>query len=238
MNRLQLVQRLGQECGVSGTVATTQGTLVGETARLVTWIDQAWDDIQTKNDDWTWMRSSNLISAGVAFATVEGDYDYPLGTGPGTVGVAADNFGKWDADSFRLCTTAFGINDEVPLGLITYDQWRDGYMIGAQRLVKTRPTVVAIGPGETVVVAPPPTAGYTITADYFVAPSAMANDNDAPVGLPLQFHMLIVYLAMTYYAGYESAPEVLDRAQAGYAPMMRRLERLRAQPITAAGALA
>lgn len=238
MNRLELVQRLGRECATSGIVATTEGPLVGEDARLVQWIDQAWSEIQTKNDDWTWMRSSNLIGAGASFATVAADYDYPLGTGPGTVGVAADNFGKWDPDSFRLYTTSVGINDELPLGLIAYEQWRNGYMIGVQRSVTTRPIVVAIGPGETVVVAPPPTAGFTITADYFVAPSAMTTNTDTPVGLPLPFHMLIVYLAMTFYAGYESAPEVLDRAQAGYAPMMRRLERLRAQPITAAGALA
>lgn len=238
MNRLQLVQRLGRECGVSGTVSTTEGTLTGETARLVTWVDQAWLELQTKNDDWTWMRSSNLLGAGVSFTTVAADYDYPLGTGPGTVGVTADNFGKWDPYSFRLYTTAFGINDEVELGLISYDQWRNAYMIGAQRSVSTRPSVVAIGPGETVVVGPPPTAGYTITADYFVAPSVMEDNDATPIGLPLPFQMLIVYLAMTYYAGYESAPEVLDRAQAGYGPMMRRLERLRAQPIMAAGALA
>lgn len=238
MNRLQLVQRLAQECGVSGTVTTTEGALPTETARLVTWTDQAWDEIQTKHDDWTWMRSSSLLGAGVSFITVAADYDYPLGTGPGTVGVAADSFGKWDPYSFQLFTTAVGINDEVELDLITFDQWRNGYMLGAQRSVTTRPTVVAIGPGETVVVAPPPTVGYTITADYFVAPSVMEDNDATPTGLPLPFHMLIVYLAMTYYAGYESAPEVLDRAQAGYGPLMRRLERVRAQPITAAGALA
>ena len=237
MDRLALVKRLGVECGVSGSVTTTISQ-TGENERLVNWIDQAWSEIQTKHDDWTWMRSSSLIGGGVSFTTVAADYSYPLGTGAGTVGVTAANFGKWDPHSFRLYTTSVGVNDEVPLGLITYDQWRNGYMIGAQRSVTTRPTVVAIGPEETVVVAPPPTAGYTITADYYVAPSAMAANTDTPTGLPLPFHMLIVYLAMTYYAAYESAPEVLDRGQAGYAPMMRKLERLRAQQVMMAGALA
>lgn len=237
MTRLELVQRLNQECGASGTITTTIGQ-TGQNRRMVDWIDEAWSNIQLKNDDWTWMRSSNLLGAGVSFTTVAADYDYPLGTGAGTVGVEADDFGKWDPYSFRLSTTSLSFRDEVPLGLITYDQWRNGYMIGAQRSVTTRPTVVAIGPDETVVVAPPPTAGYTITADYYVAPSAMTTNDATPTGLPLPFHMLIVYLAMTYYAGYESAPEVLDRAQGEYGPMMRRLERLRAQPIMMAGALA
>lgn len=237
MNYLELVQRLSLECGASGTITTLVGA-AGQTLRLKTWIDQAWSEIQTKNDDWTWMRASNLLGSGVSFTTVAADYDYPLGTGGGTVGVVAADFGKWDPYSFRLSTTSFNFQDEVQLGLITYDQWRNGYMIGAQRSVTTRPTVVAIGPGETVVVAPPPTVGYTITADYYVAPTTMSANGDTPTGLPLPFHMLIVYLAMTYYAGYESAPEVLDRAQAGYGPLMRRLERLRAQPIMMAGALA
>ncbi len=237
MTRLELVQRLALEVAASGDVDTTIDQ-EGEALRLVTWIDQAWSEIQTKNDDWTWMRSSNLLGAGVSFATVAGDYSYPLGTGAGAVGVTAANFGKWDPYSFRLYTTATGIGDEQELRPIDYDTWRNVYMLGAQRSVTTRPVVVAIGPNETVVVGPPPIAGYTITADYFVAPSAMDADADEPAGLPLPFHMLIVYLAMTYYAGYESAPEVMDRAQAGYGPLMRRLERLRAQPIGVAGALA
>lgn len=237
MNYLQLVQRLARECGASGAI-TTLVDATGQNLRLKTWVDQAWSEIQTKHDDWTWMRSSNLLGAGVSFTTVAADYDYPLGTGSGTVGVEVDDFGKWAADSFRCYTTTVGINDEAALDSITYDQWRDGYMFGAQRSVTTRPTVVAIGPNETVVIAPPPTASYTITADYYVAPSTMTDDDDTPTGLPLQFHMLIVYLAMTYYAGYEAAPEVLDRAQAGYGPMMRRLERLQAQPVLTAGALA
>jgi hypothetical protein len=237
MNYLELVQRLAQECGASGTI-TTLVDAEGQDLRLKTWIDQAWSEIQTKHDDWTWMRSSRLLGAGVSFVTVAADYDYPLGTGGGTVGVEADDFGKWDPYSFRLSTTSLSFRDETALGLITYDQWRNGYMIGAQRFVTTRPTVVAIGPDETVVIAPPPTVGYTITADYYVAPSTMTDNDDVPTGLPLPFHMLIVYLAMTYYAGYESAPEVLDRAQSGYGPMMRKLERLRAQPVMMAGALA
>ena len=48
--------------------------------------------------------------------------------------------------------------------------------------------------------------GYTITGDYFRSPTEMVADGDLPTGLPAQFHMAIVYLAMTYYAGYEAAP--------------------------------
>jgi hypothetical protein len=237
MNYLDMVLALQRECGVSGIIDTLANQ-TGETERLKQWIAQAWQQIQMKHSDWTWMRASNLLGSGVSFPTVMADYDYPLGTGPGTVGVLPENFHRWDQYSFRCSTTGYSFRDEMQLGLLTYDQWRNAYMIGAQRLVRTRPVVVAIAPDETVVLGPPPTDIYTITADYWRSPSAMLVDGDVPAGLPLQFHMLIVYLAMTYYAGYESAPEVLSRAQALYAPMMKRLERLRAVEIEMGAALA
>jgi len=237
MNFLQLVQRTARECAASGTIDTLVDAS-GETLLFKDWVATAWQELQTKNPDWTWMRASNLLGSGVSFATVNGTYQYPLGAGAGTVGVAAAAFAMWDKDSFRCYTTANGIGDEDLLPWIDYDAWRNGYMVGAQRSVRTRPIVMSIGPGEAVVLGPPPTAAYTVTGDYFTAPSEMSVDTSEPTGLPLPFHMLIVYMAMLSYAGYESAPEVEARAQKKYGPLMRRLERLRAQPLSAAGALA
>lgn len=225
------------ECAVASAPSATTGQ-TGQSARLVDWIDQAWAEIQTKFDDWEWMRSSNLLSAGVSFVTVAAQSSYPLGTGGGTVGVTAANFGKWKDGTFRLYLTSAGTSNETDLDQISYDYWRDGYMIGAMRSVTTRPVVVAIGPNKSLCLGPPPTVGYTVTGDYYVAPSAMAADADTPTGLPAQFHMAIVYLAMTYYAGYQAAPEVLMRGQGGYEKLMRQLEQLQAPQISFAGALA
>ena len=63
MNRLQLVQRLALECGVSGDITTTINQ-TGEALRLVTWVDQGWENLQTEHDDWDWMRSSNILGQG------------------------------------------------------------------------------------------------------------------------------------------------------------------------------
>lgn len=236
MNRLQLVQRLALECGVSGTVSTTLNQ-TGEALRLVTWIDQAWNDLQTKHDDWNWMRSSNLLGQGASFATVAAQASYPLGTGAGTVGILADNFGKWDRETFRCYTTLAGTSDETYLDYIPYDTWRDAYMLGALRQVQTRPVAVAVGPNKSVCVGPPSNGLYTVTADYFVAPSAMATDTDVPTGLPKQFHMLIVYLGMEMYASYEAAPEVLSRADTGHTRMMAQLEGTNMPSMSFSGAM-
>lgn len=236
MNLLSLTQRLAQECGVSGTITTTAG-VVGEQLRLVTWALQAFTEIQTRHDDWEWMRSSNALGQGASFATVAGQAAYPLGTGAGTIGIAASDFGKWDRETFRNYTTLAGTSDEIYLDDIPYDAWRDVYFLGANRTVQTRPIAIAVGPNNSLCCGPPSNGLYTITADYFIAPTTMASDTATPTGLPNQFHMAIVYLAMTYYAGYEAAPEVMQRGQFGYDKLMAQLEALRLPIIGFAGAL-
>src|SRR5258708_2358586 len=190
------------------------------------------------HSDWDWMRSSNLLGAGVSFATVAGQASYPLGTGAGTAGVAVDSFGKWDRETFRNFTTATGFINENYLDDIPFDSWRDSYMYGAQRNVQTRPVAIAVGPDQSLNLGPPPNGQYTITGDYFVAPTEMVLDTDVPVGLPTRFHMLIVYRTLMKYAGYESAPEVYQRGMEENRTMYAQLQALRLPRMTFGGALA
>lgn len=237
MNFLALAQRMAMECAVSGTLTTCQNQS-GEFLRLVTWVNQAWLDLQLKRNDWGFMRSSNVLGKGASFITVAGQASYPLGTGLGTCGVAASGFGQWDEETFRSYLTSVGTNNEVVLDQINFDAWRDGYMIGSLRTVQTRPVVVSIGPDQSVNLGPPPNALYTITADYFVAPTQMAADADLPAGLPAQFHPLIVYNAMLDYGGYEAAPEVLNRAEARRGVLYDQLENIWLPSVAFSGALA
>lgn len=239
MNRLDLVNSAIQECGISGGPLATavQTTLTGSIARAGSWVDAAWNEIQTEHDDWDWMRSSNLLGAGASFPTVAGQASYTLGTGAGQVGIAVDSFGKWDRQTFRCFTTSVGFINEQFLDHVSYDSWRDSYMLGAMRTVQTRPVAVAIGPDQSVNLGPPSNGLYTVTGDYFVAPSVMVADTNVPTGLPLRFHMLIVYSMMMKYAGYESAPEVYSRGQTEYKKLNRQLQALRLPKIGFAGAL-
>ena len=238
MNYLQLSQRLAQECGVCGTLTTTAGQ-VGSLLRIVTWINQAWYELQTRHDDWEWMKSSVLLGGGngVSFATIAGQSSYALGSGAGTVGVTLANFGKWDKNSFRNYTTASGFTNEIFMDPISYEDWRNAYMYGAMRTVQTRPVAIAIGPDTSLCVGPPSDGTYTITGDYWRAATQFAADGDLPTGLPAQFHMAIVYLAMQMYAGYESAPEVFQRGDAGYNKLIAQLEVNYAPTIGFAGSL-
>lgn len=243
MNFLQLCQRTCVECGVaSGTaILTALPSVVGATGsvgRVVNWVGDAWNQLQMAHEDWSWMRSSNILGAGASFTTIAGQASYPLGTGPGTVGIAPDAFGKWDEGTFRNFTTAVGYRDEQPLDDISFDAWRDSYMLGAQRSEQTRPVAVAIGADESICLGPPPNDQYTITADFYVAPSLMAADTDVPVGLPKRFHMLIVYRAMISYGGYEAASEVTQRGADENARMYAQLLSVRAPRMSFGSALA
>jgi hypothetical protein len=220
---LQLGQFLQLECGVSGTLSTMQGQ-TGSLGRLVAWTNLAWQQVQTEHDDWEWMRSSNLLGGGCSFVTVAGQASYPLGTGIGKNGVLLANFGKWVKDSFRNYQTAAGFSGEIFMDEIDYEMWRNGYMYGAQRVVQTRPVAVAIGPDKSVCVGPPSDGTYTVTGDYYAAPTLMVNDTDIPVGIPAAFQYIIVYKAMLMYAGYESAPEVQMKAQAGWNQLLAQME--------------
>lgn len=238
MNRLQLCQRAITECAASGTPLATTINQVGEQARFVGWLDQAWSELQTEHDNWGFMRSSNLLGAGMSFVTVAGQAAYPLGSGAGTCGVPVANFGKWDRESFRNYTTAAGFQNEMLLDDIPYDVWRDSYMLGAMRAVQTRPVAVAIGPNQSVCLGPPPNGNYTVTGDFFMAPTVMAADTDVPAGLPVQFHMLLIYKAMQFYGSYEAAPEVFQRGTAGWSLLLAELEAIYLPEVTFAGALA
>lgn len=237
MNFLALCQSMMTECGVSGTMSTTAGQ-TGSLGRVVNWIGQSWNELQMAHDDWNWMRSSNALGVGAIFVPANGQFTTPLGTAGGQVGITVDSFGKWDRETFRSYTTTVGPTNELFLEEIQFDTWRDTYLFGANRNVRTRPVVVAIGPDESVNLGPPPNGDYTITADYFLAPSTMVADTDTPTGLPTRFHMLIVYKAMFKYAAYESAPDVTQRAQLEYGPLYTALEAIRLPRIAFGGALA
>lgn len=243
MNFLALCRRAATECGVASSIAintalpTTAGA-TGSLARIVNWVNDAWTDIQMDHDDWDWMRSSSLLGAGVLFATVAGQASYPLGTTGGTVGVDVDAFGKWDRETFRCFPTAVGFQGEEWLDEIPYDAWRDSYMFGAMRSVQTRPVVIAVGSDQSLCLGPPPNGLYTVTGDYFAAPTEMVADTDVPAGLPTRFHMLIVYRTMMKYAGYESAPEVYQRGSEENAGMYAQLQAVRAPRLSFGSALA
>jgi hypothetical protein len=249
---LDLCQRTQQECGVSGALMSTVVGATGEALRLTSWVSNAWIDIQNSHQDWDFLRTTT------SFVTIAGKGAYSLaecGISP------ASTFNYWVKDSVRNFVTADGVASEVFMEYMgSYDRWRDAYLYGALRQVKTRPIVFTIAPDKSLCLGPIADAGYTVIADYFIAPQPMVVDADTPqsvssaksVGgtlatdiafttqgtMPTQWNMLIVYHAMMAYGAYENAPEVYNRGENEFNKLMRRITADRLPEIKGSGALA
>lgn len=223
MDFITLATRLRQECGVSGTQTTVTGAS-GEWKRLCDWISQAWEDIQTGNPDWDWMKSSCTVN------TVAGDNEY----------TAADfgitDFAAWRKDSFRIYLTSAGVGSQWLLPYREYNSFRDYYLLSSRQTTQARPVEMTISPSKSILLGPIPDDVYTVTGEYFKTATVLTADSDTPE-MPARFHMAIVYRAMMSYGRYEAAGEVYQAGELEYNRMMRRIAYDQAPDVTLAGAL-
>ena len=226
MNYLQLANRLRRKCRVSGSgFTTTQGSQVEEYYRLLDWVNEAWVDIQLKRTDWLWMKKS------MSFPTVLNQASYTVAQ------IGLTDFANWDLDTFRNYNTAIGLNSEIEMSTISYAEWRSNYQLGSIRNANSRPMEFAVLPDLSIGLGPVPLAGYTVTGEYFKVPTELALDADVP-GLPIQYHMAIIYRAMMYYGASEIASEVYQEGEKEFALMMNRLGMTQIVDVTLPGALA
>lgn len=215
MTYLQLAQKLVEKCGISGNGPTTVVGQTGELKRVVGWINEAYLQIQEMRPNWSWMTGN------VSFTTVAQQATYT----PAQCGIA--DFAEWKLSSrectFRSSVTSVGFGSEIFMNYIDYEAWRNYYQYGNLRTSYGRPLFVAVTPDKSLGFGlVPDSVGYTIVGEYFKAPTELLLDADVPL-LPGRFHMLIVYLAMTYYGAYENAPDAASEGQRMYASMLRRL---------------
>lgn len=231
MNYLQLAQALRRECRVSGSGPSAVTGQTEEYNRLLSWINQAWMEIQRLHTDWRFLRDSATC------VTVQGQATYSP-----TADFNLTDFGYWALDyeandTFRNYVTAAGMGSEIFMEVWDYDWWRNAYLYGALRTSYTRPIGVALAPDNSLACGPIPADGFTLVGDYYKVPSELVLATDIPA-LPVQFHWMIVYKAMEYYGSSESAPEVYDRAVLQYGRLIRQCELQQLRRMKAPGAFA
>ena len=211
MNLLQLVNQARVECGVSGPALTTAQSQVGESARMVAWVQQAWIDIQTSKEDWMFLRTP------FTFNTTGAQWQYTA------TDAGLTDFGNWKRDSFRCSSVGQNYKDEQLLNYMEWTTYRNLYRYANMRNTTARPVVVSITPEKDLAFGSTPDQAYVIDGEYYTQPVSLSADIDSPA-IPARFHMAIVYRAMMYYAGYESAPEVLSRGDFEYRRLYSRME--------------
>ena len=211
MNYLQLVNRTRVECGVSGPALTTAQNLTGESARIANCVTSAWVDIQTSKEDWLFMRESVTFNC-VAQQQFYTATDAGIGT----------TFAAWKRDSFRCSSVGQSYADEQLMNFMEYTTFRNLYMYGNMRTTYQRPVVITIDPDKRLGLGSIPDQAYVIDSEYYVLPIELSADTDTPA-LPSNFHMLIVFRAMYFYGGYESASEVYERGEYEFTRLMQRM---------------
>ena len=200
-----------------------EGSQSGNQLDVVQWVANAWTELQCRREDWRWMRSSFTVN------TVSGTDTYAYGSCTDTLTSSAiTRFGRWlpfDTDGlpvFKSYLTSSGVGTETFLGYLSWGQFRSVYKTGTQ--TNQQPVYFSIDPNNNLVLAPKPNGIYTITGDYQRASQSMTADADIPE-MPSRFHQLIVYQAMSKYAGSLVAPEVNFRAMSEGRILMRALEK-------------
>lgn len=204
MTYLELCVLLRQEVGVAGTGPTTVTNQTGELKRLVTWIAQAWTEIQNKKNNWRWMRSSFTL----ATVAADGSYAYTDCTDTLTVAAIA-RFARWYPYNFRIYLTSTGVAGETRLNFCPWESFRDVWLMGTQ--TDGFPSDISIDPQDNLRLGAVPDAIYTVTGDYQRGAQTLAVDADTP-DMPARFHTLIMHEAAKKYAAYHSAPEVWAQA--------------------------
>jgi hypothetical protein len=207
-----------REAGITGAIPSTMQNQVEEMNRVGQWVNSAWQDIQTLNEQWEWMRH------GFTFNTVAntGSYAYTSATDNDT-SLAISNFANWKRDSFRKYLTVNGVAGEMILPFLNYNQFRDMYLFGNMRTLYAPPAVFTVDPQKKIVLGNAPDTVYTINGEYWRGPTTLSADTDTP-DMPSQFHMAIVWKALAHYGLYEAAAEAVSRARDEYPRWLARLE--------------
>lgn len=210
MTFLELCKAVRREAGISGTGPTSVLNQSGEMGRIVEWVKSSWTEIQMLRQNWMWMRGE------FSFQTTTSDYDYTAAE----VGIPS-RFRMWDMESMRIYLTSEGVANEWALPYLGYNDYLRIYLTGTQ--TSNRPTCHAIGPSLKLLLGPKPNGIYTVTGEYWKSAQTLAADEDVPE-LPSEYHELIQWWALEHYALFESAGEVLVRAQKKIRLYRSRLE--------------
>ena len=206
MTFLDLCKYTRQEAGIAGIGPLSVLNQIGELDRIISWVKQAYEDVQDYKIDWEFLRND------FSFVCTNTVSTYPK--------TSVTNFANWKKDSFRiyLGTT----DDEQWLDCIDWTIFRDSRLKGASRNVIGRPTEFSIKPDKSLVFWPMPDNNYIVNGEYYRTAHVMVNDTDTPIFDRL--HMVIVFNAVMRYASYVESPTLFAKAQREYSRLINKLE--------------
>ena len=213
---LQLTQDLRRECSVAGDGPSSVIGQINEYARLIEWIQQGHEEIQSKWFNWRFLWAEG------SFSTIasQGSYDLTDATSMGGSGNVIDDFAsmaKYNPGSGRTGSKMW-ISGTTQLDHIPWSDYDHSAYTATGK-----PHAFTIKPNGSIALLPAPDAAYPITFEYYKTPAVLAADNDVSP-IPPRFHAVIVARAMIYYANYEDAAELKTAGLERYKEILDQLE--------------
>jgi hypothetical protein len=209
VNFLQLAQAVYREGGISGQVTSAQNQ-TGEASRVVNWVNVAYREI--------------LNSDQFAFGFIRKEVHKQVTPGQATYtkdDLDVSDLGQWDTETMRISINE-DRSDETFIIAQRWPSFRDYWRFSTRRNTTSRPLNCAVDQDTNLNIAPVPDAEYWLTFQYLAIPSDLLSDTDIPV-IPDRWQMAIVWRALRHYGMFESAPEVVMRADAAYNEIMLRM---------------
>lgn len=239
MNFLELCQAVALESGTIPTTTTLPSTVVGQTGRLglvVSYVRQAWNDIQNAHRAWRWMQGefTGVLTIGV---------DRYAGTDFTDVDTlsAITRFSQWgfrddDEDtSVSTYLTSAGVAYEGSLRSREWEHFRQTFLRGTQ--TAGPPAYYSITPAGELIVGPVPDASYTINGPYRKSAQTLAANSDIPE-MPVDFHSIIKDRALNYLEAYDEGVRIQANQRLRELPNWSMLENQQLPRLRLAGPLA
>jgi len=220
MDYLALFARAIQEAGIAGSDPTTVLNQTSRRKKMVDWVSTAWEDIQLMRPNWNFMWKEFSLS------TVAANRDY-LASSYGISDLAL-----WDTGSFLIYEAAKDENDQNELLHIAYPRWRGEYRRGMGARDDSRPQNFTILPNNQIRFEPRPDKIYTVEGEYKRSTQVFSANTDVPTGLPNDYHMMIVWRALHYYAQRYEMPYSIDEAETKFDDLLFRLEQEELPPFS------
>ena len=196
MTYLEIMQKVARLAGIA--IPTTTVSQTGENARILVYIAQAYNEIQTQPHQWRFMWDRG------EFETTADTKDYdPTST-------VVDEI---DPDSWSIFKTADGESTEVELDYMQWPEFRRCYGVGT--VTADYPHTVTLLPDKSIRLYPTPDAAYKVQFDYYRTVDTLSGDTDTPI-LPSKYHELIVYDALVKYGKYEESQFIMVSNTADY----------------------
>lgn len=206
MTFLDIVKRAYRESGLQNNGPQAVTGQVGRNNDFVNWVLAAHEEIQLREDFWTW----DWATISVPLTVDEDTYD-PTAAPFGITGGVK----HWLRDGCYCYPTANGVNARTILSFLEWERFRfiNIPVVPGQQVVFTE------RPDGKLVYYPRPNVAMTAVHEYYRKPEVLVDPTDVP-RMPADLHMAIVWKAVMYYADFNKDWSLLESAEEHYDKLM------------------